>query len=103
MLEGKEQEQSKAETEATTSNTADKTEIVNGDMPILDCPNFDVALFLIGSMLTIWYYSLIPSQKRSLKLVREHHLKVAGEAGGVLAAPFIAIIDGYTAAATKAS
>ncbi len=71
-------------------------------VPILDWPNFNKAPLLIGSTLTIWYSDLTPSQKRALKLAREHCLKMVGEAGGILAAPVITVVGCYTAAVTMA-
>jgi len=88
-------------------------------IPILDRPYVDAPPLLIGSTLAIPYSELTPFQKRAIDVARGYHqehcermeiqdeseshhpLSWAGEECSIQAAPIIAVIDGYTAAATK--
>jgi len=98
-------------------------------IPILDRPFVDAAPLLVGSALTLSYGGLTPFQQRVIEVAREFHeehiekmklqneegtnessedvedgasaQEAPGDEGGIEAAPIIAVIDGYTAAATE--
>mmetsp|Transcript_22389 Transcript_22389/g.41117 ORF Transcript_22389/g.41117 Transcript_22389/m.41117 type:complete len:867 (+) Transcript_22389:243-2843(+) len=128
FLEGKARERSEAAAEEQVNKNKKKVPLKptsrNGKrgIPILDRPFIKALPLLIGSTLTIPYSDLTHFQKRAIDVAREYHqehcerakigkeeselddpLSKAGEEGGIQAAPIIAVIDGYTAAATAES